>query len=48
VKTPTLKSCDGAAIEAFKRGFYGQALLPGGAIYVSKLGVRILMRARWR
>jgi len=40
VKTPTLKSRDGAAvdkvaIEAFRRGFYGQALLPGDAGYDS-------------
>ena len=40
MKTPTLKSRDGAAvdkvaIEAFRRGFYGQALLPGDAGYDS-------------
>ena len=40
MKTPTLKSRDGAAvgkatIEAFRRGFCGQALLPGDAGYDS-------------
>jgi hypothetical protein len=40
VKTPTLKSRGGAAagkatIEAFRRGFCGQALLPGDAGYDS-------------
>jgi FAD/FMN-containing dehydrogenase len=40
VKTPTLKSRDGAAvgkvtIEAFRRGFRGQALLPGDPGYDS-------------
>jgi hypothetical protein len=40
VKTPTLKSRDGAAvdkvtIDAFRRGFYEQALLPGDAGYES-------------
>jgi hypothetical protein len=53
VKTPTLKGRDGAAvdkanIEAFKRDFRGQALLPGDAVTIQCAGPMWRPSERWR